>query len=115
MFSAYALSLPSGATIHGIEVRLDAYADSSNNAPVMCVDLSWNNGGTWTAAMMTPVLNSFVTTYTLGSATDSWGRAWNANQLTNGNFVVRITNTAAKADRDFHLDWVAVNVTYTPP
>ena len=114
IFEAYGISLLAGATIHGIEVRLDAYTDSSNNAQAMCVEISWNNGGNWTAAQVTPVLSGVLTTYTLGSPTDTWGRTWIAGQLTNGNFRVRITNTAATQDRDFYLDWVAVQVTYSP-
>ena len=38
-------SLPGGATVKGIEVRLDAFVDSvGSNAPKMCVQLSWNGG-----------------------------------------------------------------------
>ena len=114
IFEAYGISLPAGATIHGIEVRLDAYTDNSNNAQAMCVEISWNNGANWTAAQVTPQLNDVLSTYTLGSPTDTWGRIWIANQLANGVFRIRITNTAANQDRDFYLDWVAVQVTYSP-
>ncbi len=48
-FSAYGLTLPAGATITGIEVRLDAKANAPAGSPVMCVELSWDGGATWTA------------------------------------------------------------------
>ena len=114
VFDDFGLTIPLGASVNGIEVRLDAYVANSNNSPAMCVELSWNNGVSWTAAKTTPLLTNSLATYVLGSTTDDWGRSWIASQLGNGTLRVRVTNTAAKTDRDFHLDWVAVQVTYTP-
>ncbi len=115
VFKGYGVSLAAGAAINGIVVRLDAYGDNSSNSPVMCVELSWDGGVSWTVAKTTPVLANSLTTYTLGSATDTWGRPWIASELADGLFAVRITNTQANKDKDFYLDLVAVNVTYTPP
>jgi hypothetical protein len=56
-FSDYGISLPSGATVRGIEVRLDARVDSTSGSPRMCVQLSWNGGASWTAAQATPTLS----------------------------------------------------------
>ena len=115
IFDGYGVTMPAGSVINGIEVRLDVYNTKPGNGPIMCVELSWDNGGSWTAAKMTPVLTGALTTYTLGAATDTWGHVWTAGEASNGGFRVRITDTAAKKDTDFHLDWVAVNVTYTAP
>jgi hypothetical protein len=46
------------------------------------------------------------------------GRIWTVGELSNTNFRVRLTcycSGEAECDsRDYYLDWVAVNVFYTP-
>ena len=111
----YGITVPAGSTLNGIEVRLDAWADSTSGAPFMCVDLSWNGGTTWTAAKSTAGLTTAQATYTLGSTSDLWGRTWAISEFTNANFRVRITNVASNNNRDFNLDWVSVRVSATPP
>lgn len=112
----YNISLPGGATVTGIEVRLDAYVDAvGSSAPVMCVQLSWDGGTTWTTAKQTPILTTAEATYVLGGVADPWGRAWTTTNLANTNFRVRVINVASGSNataRDFSLDWVAVRVTY---
>ena len=116
LFYNYGFSIPAGQTINGIEVRLDAWADSTSGNPAMCVELSWDGGATWTAATTSPNLTTAEATYILGSAADTWGRSWSSStDFTNANFRVRITNVATSTFRDFRLDWVAVQVTYSPP
>ncbi len=111
----YNFSIAAGSTIDGIEVRLDAWADGTGGSPFMCVELSWDGGTTWTATKTTPTLTTTEASYTLGASTDTWGRTWSTGDLTNANFRVRIINVASNSNRDFRLDWVAVQVTYTPP
>ena len=38
-----------------------------------------------------------------------------ASETGNANFRVRVTNVAGSTFRDFELEWVAVQVAYTPP
>ncbi len=111
-FFNYGLSVPAGSTIPGIEVRLDARADSTSDTPRMCVQLSWNGGASWTAAKSTPTLSTSMAAYVLGSATDTWGRTWTAAELSDADFRVRVINTANSTSRGFFLDWVAVRVTH---
>ena len=105
-------SIPSGATITGIEVRLDGRVDSTSGAPKFCVQISSDGGASWTAAKSTSTLTTSEATYLLGGAADLWGRTWSSSDFT--NFRVRITNVASSTSRDFSLDWAAVQVTYTP-
>ena len=111
-FFNYGISLPSAATVRGIEVRLDARVDSTSGSPRMCVQLSWNGGVSWTTAQATSTLSTTMSTRTLGSATNTWGRTWTPADLSNANFRVRVINTADSTSRDFSLDWIAVRVTY---
>ena len=112
IYSNYNVSLPVGVAIRGIEVRLDAKVSSTANAPKMCVQLSWDGGTSWTAAQSTATLTTTTATYMLGTAADTWGRAWTVPQLVNSAFRVRITNVASSTARTFSLDGVAVRVTY---
>jgi hypothetical protein len=116
LFYDYGLTIPAGSTINGIEARLDAWIDGGSGASrIMCVELSWNGGSSWTAVKTTSTLGTTQATFTLGTTTDTWGRTWASGDFSNANFRVRITDVAASTARDFRLDWVAVRVTYTPP
>ena len=114
VFWNYGLSIPSGATITGIEVRTDGRADSTSGAPRFCIQISWNGGVTWTAAKTTSALTTSEATYLLGSTTDTWGRTWSSNDFADANFRIRITDVAGNTSRDFSLDWLAVRVLYQP-
>ena len=112
LYYNYGFSFGASA-IQGIEVQLDARADSNGGAPKICVEISWDGGTTWTAAKSTN-LTTTQTTYILGGASDTWGRTWSASQFSNTNFRVRVTDVSNNANRDFFLDYIAVNVTYQP-
>ncbi len=115
LFYDHGFAIPAGSVINGIEVRLDAWADSTSSTPFMCVQLSWDGGTTSTAVKVTPNLAASETPFILGSVSDDWGRTWNATEFSNANFRVRITDVSSFNNRDFRLDWVAVQVTYAAP
>jgi hypothetical protein len=112
-FYNYGFSLPSGGTINGIEVRLDAKIDSQVGAPFMCVQLSWNGGTSWTTAKSTAMLNTSEGTFILGGSADTWGRTWSDTNFSDANFRVRVINVASNTSRTFSLDWAAVKVYYS--
>ena len=111
-FYTYNISLPTNATVKGIEVKLDAKAASASGSPQLCVQLSWDNGATWTAGQNTAYLTTTETTYILGGAANTWGRTWTVSNLANNAFRVRITNLGTTTTNTFYLDYIAVNVTY---
>jgi hypothetical protein len=114
IFYNYNFNIPGTAAIKGIEVRLDARVDATNNAPHICVQISWNGGSSWTAAKQTATLSTGETTYVLGTPADTWGRTWNVGNFSNANFRIRVIDVASGTARDFSLDYIAVNVTYQP-
>ena len=114
LFWNYGAALPSGATVNGISVRLDAWTNLTTIAAAICVELSWDGGTTWTAAQIAPLIGTAQATYLLGSASDLWGHAWTPAELANGALVVRLTNSATAINGAFDLDWVAIAITYTP-
>jgi hypothetical protein len=108
------LNIPTSAVIRGLEVRLEAKADSTSGSPRFCVQVSWDGGASWTAAKTSANLTTSDALYTLGGPTDTWGRSWTAGQFANTSFRVRLVSVASSTARDFSLDWVAVNVYYQP-
>ena len=98
--------------VQGIEVRLDARADSNGGTPKLCVEISWNGGASWTTLKNTPNLTTTQGTYILGGAADTWGRTWAVGDFSNANFRIRVTDVSNNANRDFFLDWIAVRVSY---
>jgi len=115
-FWGYAFGLPgSVASIDGITVRLAASVDSLLAAPKVCVQLSWNSGTTWTTAQTVSLTATGITTYTLGGATNLWGHTpWSTAQLGASTFRIRITDVSSNTARDFGLDYLGVQVSYTP-
>jgi hypothetical protein len=111
-FYNYNLPVPPGASVTGIEVQLQARADSTVNTPKTCVQLSWDGGATWTPAKTTPTLTTGQTTYVLGNPTNQWGHTWSPADFSNPSFRLRVTNVARSTARDFSLDWVAVRLHY---
>ena len=100
-FFTYNVTLPTGATIRGIEVQLNAKADSALNAPKIYVQLSWNGGTTWTTALGTATLTTTNAPYTLGGPATNWGRTWGTADVSNTNFRVRVINVASSTAQTF--------------
>jgi uncharacterized repeat protein (TIGR01451 family) len=116
LYFNYGFNLPAGSVVTGIEVRLDGWADAVNDAPVFDVELSSNDGVTWSVFRTTPTLTTAQATYLLGGPTDLWGRTWSPNELSNGNFAIRVTSYGegpTVTQRDWFLDWAAVRVYYS--
>jgi subtilisin family serine protease len=112
VYRDYGVSLPTGAAVMGIEVQVQARADSTSGSPKICIQLSWDGGSSWTSAKSTGTLGTSETAYVRGSPTDTWGRAWSSSNLSNANFRVRVIDVSSSRSRDFYLDWVAVRVYY---
>lgn len=109
-FATYGFSVPAGATVDGLEVRLDAKVDSTSGTPKLCVQLSWDGGTTWTTAKTSATLTTAEASYILGGSADNWGHVWSSTEA--NNVRVRIIPVASSTARDFSLDWTAVRLTY---
>lgn len=114
VLSNFGFSVPAGATIQGIEVKLNSKVDSTTGAPKFCVEFSWNGGASWTAPVTSATLSTAETMYIMGGVTNTWGRAWTNSDFDNANFRMRLTMVASNTSRDYSLDWVGVQVRYTP-
>lgn len=117
-------TVPSGASITAIRVRLDDLfltgSGTSSNCQVR-VELSWNAGTSWSSAQLTTALNTTASAdYIVGPATSTtaWGaHAWTRTDILNANFRVRLTwidTTASCAStRDVSLDHLQADVYYS--
>jgi hypothetical protein len=114
VLSNFGFSIPAGSTIQGIEVKLNSKVDSTSGSPRFCVELSWNGGASWTTAITSGTLSTAETMYIVGGVSNTWGRTWTNTDFDNANFRVRLVMVASNTSRDFSLDWVGVQVRYTP-
>jgi hypothetical protein len=114
-FWDFGLGVPAVVTaVGGIQVRADVGLNNNSGTSQLCAQLSWDGGTSWTAAKSIAVVNVGVTTYLLGAANDTWGRTWLGSELQSGTFRVRLIDTSDRTAKDFRLDGLAVQVTYTP-
>jgi hypothetical protein len=114
-FSWFGLDVPlTAAAIRGISVDYELGIDAISGTNLVCAQLSWDGGATWTAMKSKPVTVTGPSGYTLGGATDTWGRTWLAAELADATFQVRLINVSSNTGRDFSLDTVGVRVTYAP-
>lgn len=114
-FQGFGLGVPASPTaILGIAVRVKLGLDLLSGTNKVCGQLSWDAGTTWTTAAESAITATALTTYTLGGAASLWGRTWTGTQLSDANFRVRLIDVSNNNARDFTLDGVEVQVTYTP-
>ena len=102
------------ASVDGIAVRADFAMNNNGGTTLLCAQLSWDGGANWTAIKSITPTGAAETTYTFGGSADAWGHTWTGSQLSNSNFRVRIIDASSQSNKDFRLDYLAVNVTYTP-
>jgi hypothetical protein len=114
-FWGYAFGLPgSVSSINGITVQATLSLNNNGGTSVLCAQLSWDGGTTWTAIQSTGVSGTGLSTYTFGGATDTWGRTWTAANLATGSFRVRLIDVSTQSNKSFRLDGILVGVSYTP-
>jgi hypothetical protein len=112
VYWGYGISLPTGAEVMGIEVRLDA-SEKKQQGGALNVELSWDGGASWTSTGRTtgPIPKNETTFILGGGPGDTWGRSWTLTELSDANFRVRIVVSGPTVDG--RLDWVPVRIYYT--
>jgi hypothetical protein len=115
-FWGYAFGLPGSVTaVNGITLDLVAGLNAFTGTNIICAQVSWDGGTTWSAYEQVSLVSATLTTYSLGGAADTWGHAgWTPGQLGTSTFRVRITDVSSVGSRAFNLDDVGASVTYTP-
>ena len=114
IFYNYGFTVPAGSVINGIEVRADWFMDETTGTNSLGVELSWDQGTTWTTAKTDTTETNKEHISSFGGGSDDWGKVWNSEEFSNDNFRVRLTSTSSASSQDFALDWIPVRVYYTP-
>jgi hypothetical protein len=114
-------SFPSGATVTGIEARIEArYSGVVKSDCRLSVRLSGENGGGYSNEIKTPNLTQTDPVspyYVLGSSTNLWGKAsdyWTVSRFTNANFRIQLERDGCNGtDSPRQVDLIQVRVHYT--
>ena len=114
----FTFGVPEGATINGVEVKVEGYSNGELYEPYWLCALSHDGGTTYTANK-----GSYGTTdirvapekiVTMGSSSDDWGKEdWDDTHFSNANFRVRIGHIQAYSTYTCYLDYITVKVYYT--
>ncbi len=102
--------ITSGSTINGIEVNLEGYRDYSSTR-VFGVQVSTDNGVTWTTVVNSSALTTTDTTVTIGSSTNNLGLTTPFSS--NANFRIRVSTTSG--GNNLYLDYFEVTLYYSLP
>jgi hypothetical protein len=103
-------AIPAGAVINGIEVSIEGMSSGSREADV---DLSWNAGGNFTGGDPSTTFGGTETTFTLGGAANTWGRAWQWEILQPQISEYASHQRGFPTSGTISLDLVRVRVTYS--
>lgn len=111
LYYDYDIGLPDDADIKGIKVRLDWFLDSTDGDNSIDVELSWDGGTNWTDAKSDDEETTTEHSVILGSDSDTWGRDWEVDELSNDNFRVKVTCNSSEL-RTFSLEWIPIRIYY---
>lgn len=107
----YGFSIPSGSTINGVTVRLEAAETSPGNESV-AAQLQ-NDSGTLIGSSKTNNVNgTSFTVYTYGSSSDVWGATLTTTIVNHANFGVRFRY---QTSHDVQVDYCTIAIDYTEP
>src|SRR5262249_1028222 len=111
--SDFAFGIPSGSTINGIEMTVEANESvNSGNIPITA-SLSWNDGSSFTSTKPATVDGTSDIVYTIGGSSDTWGRTWTTSELADGAFRARLDKSPTSDA--LNVDQIRIKVYYTPP
>ena len=117
-FEAFDLQIPTGATIDGIALRIEAYSDDEGSDCHLHAKLFWRTDGGWSAFHTGYKTWQYVpaetTAMTLGGPGDTWGRAcWVPEEFSDGAFAVGLLaegDSGCGYDDHVFVDYVGVQV-----
>jgi hypothetical protein len=114
-FLDFAIGLPPSVTsIDGIEVRAEVGLNNNGGTSTLCAELSWDGGTTWTAPRSVTLAAAASTVYAFGGPADTWGRSWTVGELSDASFRIRLTDATSQPNKDYRLDVLTAQVTYSP-
>ncbi len=116
--SGFGFTIPSDATINGIQADIEKYADNSNISDYEVeaynpISASYSaNLGTTTSWPSTD------TNVTYGGTTNLWGTSWTPAAIDSSSFSINISainNTSANKTYNAYVDYISVTIYYSQP
>jgi len=109
----FGFSIPSGATIDGIEVEVEKGSNANNQVADNAVRIV--KGGTIGSTDKSGANWATTDAYiTHGGASDLWGKTWTPTDINNSNFGFAISaSCGAPVFRDGYIDHIRITVHYT--
>jgi hypothetical protein len=116
----YGFSIPTNATIVGIQVTINRQSSSSGGGnSVNDITVSLIKGGTITGDNKATTTDwpTSLGTASYGSASDLWGTTWTYADINASNFGVALSayNQSSFSTRTATVDYMQISVTYTVP
>ncbi|MEK7569057.1 MAG: hypothetical protein AAB497_03005 [Patescibacteria group bacterium] len=112
-------AIPDGSTINGVTVRMNAFYRSGQGSGSMdlCQLLNVSRAKVGTNKCSTPVAltTNTATIITQGGSADTWGNALTTAWVKDPDFGIAIGVLATAQNADVDVDYVTVEITYTPP
>lgn len=115
-YKTFNFTIPAGATIDGIEVRVEWHTTQASDTGFLTLQLIDDAGVQIGSSKTTPTIGGTTDViHILGSATDLWGAALTEPMVNDVEFGVSIlyTKTAGGAGNNAYLDNVDIEVHYT--
>jgi hypothetical protein len=109
-YSTFGFSVPSGATINGIEVDVEAHG-ALGGETLRCY-LSGNAGSTWSAVKGQTFNAGADQVQPFGNATSTWTYSWTSSSFSNANFMMRLITP--NGGESVLVDNILAKVYYTP-
>lgn len=113
----FGFNVPTDTDILGIEVEIEARKSGTGNCRIG-VELSprADNNTQWTTTGFTVPASSNLTgsdtDYTIGGATELWGRTWTESQIENSDFGIRLSRTNVSGSCTVEVDRIRIRVHY---
>jgi len=112
-------AIPDGSTINGITARINAFYRSGQGSGSMdlcqLLDISRAKVGTNKCSTPVALTTTTSTIITQGSASDLWGNVLTSTWVKDPDFGIAMGILATAANADVDVDYVTLEVSYTPP
>lgn len=120
-YYGFGFSIPTGATIRGIETRMKGFTNTADPARKFSTALTKQSGlgtggktdlatyGSQIDSAQAPTANEFRA---MGSTTELWGTTWTPAEINASSFGSFASNTSAGVGINYSLDVIQVRVAY---
>lgn len=110
-YGDFGFSLASDDTVTGIQVKVEAESDSSTRWGEVGVEVSNDNGSTWSSQVVGRFEQHSDDKVVFGHARDLWGLAWTPSDLNDTDFRIRLTLSDEEVSgANINVDHVEVKV-----